>query len=94
MNVKEAISQAKQYISDVFRDENISNLGLEEVEFDDGDKTWKVTLGFSRPWNAVRNAITALTGEPAARRTYKVVSIRDSDSEVVSVKNRERELET
>jgi hypothetical protein len=93
MNVKEAIKLAKEYVADVFGDENLYNLGLEEVEFDESDQTWKVTVGFSRPWNTVRNALTALAGEPAARRTYKVVRIRDSDREVVSVKGRERELE-
>ena len=93
MDAREAISQAKNYVSDVFRDESISNLGLEEVEFDEGDQIWKVTVGFSRPWNTVRNALTAIAGEPAARRSYKVVRIRDADHAVLSITDRNRELD-
>ena len=88
MNVKEAVRAAKSYVADVFGEEGLTNLGLEEVERDEGAGAWRVTVGFSRPWNSVRNPLTAITGDAAPRRTYKVVSIRD-DGEVLSVKRRE-----
>jgi hypothetical protein len=90
MNVKEAVEQAKGHIKDLFAGEQISNLGLEEVEFDDNSKIWNVTIGFSRPWDTVANAFAAIsrqTGTP--NRSYKVVSIDDSTGSVRSVKNRE-----
>ncbi len=38
MNIKEAVNVAKVYVSDLFTDEQIIDLGLEEVEFDDSHK--------------------------------------------------------
>lgn len=88
MNVKDAVKHAKSYVADLFEDESLTSLGLEEVEHDDQAGVWRVTVGFSRPWNTTRNALTALTGDPAVRRVFRVVTIRDSDSEVLSVKRR------
>lgn len=86
MEVKEAVRAAKAYVSDLFAEESIINLGLEEVSFDDAAGTWDVTLGFSRPWNTIKNALTAISGDAATRRAYRVVEIRDSDGKVLSVK--------
>jgi len=91
MDVKEAVKRAKNYVAEIFEDEGLSNLGLEEIEHDDQSGTWNVTLGFSRPWNTTRNALTALTGDLAARRTYKVVRVRDVDGEILSVVRRENQ---
>jgi len=93
MNVKEAVAAAKAYISDLFASEGISNLGLEEVEYDNAKKVWLVTLGFSRPWEATE------AGQVAVRlwgsnkeRAFKVVCISDTTGQVISVKNREPAL--
>ena len=91
MDVKEAVKRAKDYVAEIFDEEGLSNLGLEEIEHDDHAGTWNVTLGFSRPWNTTRNALTALTGDTAARRTYKVVRVRDADGEILSVLRRENQ---
>ena len=89
MDVKEAVMKAKAFVSDVFAEEGIFNLGLEEIEKDEDEGIWLVTLGFSRPWNSVRNAVTAITGDVAAKRAYRVVSVRDFDGQVLSVKKRD-----
>lgn len=89
MDVKEAVSVAKQHLSSLFSEEQITNLGLEEVEYDDQNDVWYVTLGFSRPWETPRNILTALGQEIQPPRTYKVVRIADKDRRVLSVKNRE-----
>jgi hypothetical protein len=91
MDVKEAVNVAKNYIADLFRDEGIINLGLEEVEFDDRSSSWNVTIGFSRPWDRrITTIITAFTQqEGSPSRSYKVVRIDDNTKEVRSVKNRE-----
>ena len=89
MQVKEAVAIARDYLSDLFAAEQISNLGLEEVDFDDTTKSWLVTLGFSRPWNAQgAGALAAALGAPH-KRDYKIVRISDSDGRVTSVKSRE-----
>ena len=50
MDVKEAVQTAKNYIAELFTDETIADVGLEEVEFNDASNNWEVTIGFSRPW--------------------------------------------
>ena len=35
MDVKEAVGTAKKYVDDLFANESIANVGLEEVAFDD-----------------------------------------------------------
>ena len=89
MDVKAAVGTAKKWLGTVLNDEGIMNVGLEEVEFDENQGLWLITLGFSRPWNSVRNAFTALSGDPAAKRSYRVISVKDSNGEVVSMKRRE-----
>jgi len=89
MDVKEAVRTAKEYIADLFANEGVSNLGLEEVEFDDGKRTWQVTIGFSRPWDRPSAAFTAIMQGSSLPRSYKVVRIDDASGHVLSVKARE-----
>ncbi len=90
MDARSAIAAARDYITETFADEGIFNVGLEELEFDDVNRIWSVTIGFSRPWDQVRNALfgTMSTAPEQARRAFKVVSLRD-DGTVLSLKNRE-----
>jgi hypothetical protein len=90
MDVKTAVTSAKKWLVDVLGQEGITNVGLEEIEFDDRNGDWLITLGFSRPWNSVKNAFTAISGEPAARRSYRVLAVRDATGEVISMKRPER----
>ena len=85
MDVKEAVQAAKSYIIDLFGGEEISNVGLEEVEFDDLGGAWKVTIGFSRPWER-QGALGVNLGLKNVR-SYKVVHI-GSDGHIKSVKDR------
>jgi len=88
MDVRGAVTLAKGYVAEIFSDEGLINLGLEEIERDEIQGAWKVTVGFSRPWNTVKNAMTMISGDTAARRTYRVVLINDS-GKIVSIKRRE-----
>ena len=83
MDVKEVVHVAKNYVAELFGDERIVNVGLEEVDIDQSGH-WIVTIGFSRPWD--RNIGPILTGQ--VPRSYKVVRIRDEDRKVLSVKDR------
>ncbi|MDR3555734.1 MAG: hypothetical protein P4L55_13330 [Syntrophobacteraceae bacterium] len=92
MDVKKAVSLAKNYLEDLFADEKIYNIGLEEVSFNDQTKTWSVTVGFSRPWDEPPNSLVSIARHIAyPARSYKVVEIVDAGStgEVTAVKNRE-----
>lgn len=90
MDVKAAVALAKQHVLELFADERIVNLGLEEVEFDEPNNTWHVTLGFSRPWDEPRNTFAIMAGrESFPKRSFKIVRIHDPSQKVVSVKSRE-----
>lgn len=96
MQPKEAIQKAKDIVADMFADENPLNIGLEEIEYDDRDNVWLVTVGFDRVRSdlARLSSVTAeLTGvQPKLalfRREYKIVSIQDKDASMVSIKNHE-----
>ncbi len=88
LDVKNAVARAKSQIQDLFAEEGIRNLGLEEVVHDDDRNVWRVTIGFSRPWDEPANVLAAIAGQTNHwRRTYKVVTIGDDDARVLSVKN-------
>ena len=89
MNVNEAVGLAKKHIAELFAEEKIVNLGLEEVEFDDTAKVWLITLGFSRPWDDPKNVLAAIAQSAYARRVFKQLRVSDEDGRVLSVKRRE-----
>jgi hypothetical protein len=89
MDVKEAVAVAKRHIKDLFADEAIQNLGLEEVEFEDGSNSWSITIGFSRPWQQQGPFAAGLAAFSPKERDFKVVRISDADKKVISVRNRE-----
>lgn len=82
MDVKLAVVIAKEHIAELFAEEEILNMGLEEVELDE-EGFWRITIGFSRPWN--RNVGSVLSGENS--RSYKIVVLSDKDGHVLSVKD-------
>lgn len=85
MDVKQAVQSAKSYVSDLFSEEHVRNLALEEVEFDEPNGVWLVTIGFARPWATTSTLAQVLAPEP---RAYKVVRLLDLDGRVISVKDR------
>ena len=82
MEVKQAVATAKDYVADLFEDEQIAHVGLEEVKLLGG--VWEITIGFSRPWD---RGVLSIAPDPSLR-SYKVVRIRDTSGEVLSVVNR------
>ena len=89
MDVREAVALARKYLQEVFAEEKIVNLGLEEVEYDDAQHRWSITLGFSRPWDDnSQGRVAVMLGTPM-KREYKVVKIDDRDKKGIAIKNRE-----
>ena len=84
MDVKEAVAIAKSYLAELYSAEQITDVGLEEVEYDIDH--WNVTLGFARPWE--RNALRTLARDPNVGRSYKVLRIDDASGRVESLKDR------
>jgi hypothetical protein len=84
LDVKSAISIAKEFVAEVLAEESPSNIGLEEVEFDDRDNRWLVTIGFSRPWNS--GPLGGFSGMPS--RDYRVVTVDDALGAAIALKQR------
>ena len=78
---------AKEYVADLFAEEGISNVGLEEIELGADCGFWTVTVGFSRPWDHGGLATVTL-GQRGLRRSYKVLRIDNHSGKVESVKDR------
>ena len=87
MNVKEAVRAANKYIIELFADEEVQDLGLEEVIFDETTNAWKITIGFSRPWER-RSLAANLGGQDWKNRSFKVVEINDHTGEIVAMTHR------
>ena len=91
MGAKEAVRAAKEHIADLFQDEGVMDVGLEELDYRDGDLgVWEVTIGFRRVWkrpDPVGHPLAVLSGR-TSHRTYKIVRISD-DGEVLSLKHRQ-----
>lgn len=88
MIVKDVVKLAVSHIHDLFEHEELSNLGLEEVEYDDVKQEWVVTVGFSRPWDYPTNTLAAITpGGGKPHRSFKVVLIDENAEEIISIKN-------
>jgi len=95
MDAKEAVRLAKDYVKDIFVEEQITNVGLEEIEFNDDRDCWEITIGFSRPWDYQTRSAFESADDPfktqrrPRTRSFKVVNIDASNAKVLSVKNHE-----
>ena len=86
MEVKDAARVAIEYVTDLFKDQQISDVGLEEAEMDNNN-AWLITVGFHR--SAPQNALTSIQLTLSGRlRSFKVVKIDDATGKVLSLKNR------
>lgn len=96
MDVKDAIKAAKSYVSEIYdSSEPVSDLSLEEVDFDSSNDRWLITLEFSRPVSdgirtRARELLEAAGMDSVARRrVQKVVVVSDRERKAIAMKNRE-----
>ena len=87
MDIHGAIKAAKDQVKGIFAEENISNIGLEEIERNQEDKIWIITIGFSRPWDEPDDRSAIIIGRKKPR-TYKVITLSEDDGRMLSIKNR------
>lgn len=92
MDVKEASRLAKQHVAELLKEEGAKDIGLEEIEFDEAKKAWRVTVGFTRPWNAQNDPLTSalytLDRSRKSSREMKVVTLDDDNGRILALKNR------
>ena len=82
MEAKDAVRAAKKYVAELFADEGLADVGLEEIEGVQGG-CWTITIGFTREWD---RGISSVLGGPA--RSYKVLTVNDKDGRILSIKDR------
>lgn len=87
---KSVINIAKSSVLEYFSDEELTNVGLEEIEYSENEGVWKVTIGFSRPWNYTKSPILQIQGTSPTRE-YKLVRI-NKNGETISIINREAQV--
>ena len=89
MDARQAAQKAKEYIAEVFADEAIKDIGLEEVVFDELSNTWQITIGFVRSWNQPKTTFTEeLLGTQTRNRSYKVIHIDDESGLATALTDR------
>ncbi len=75
MNLKDAVTVAKEHICDVFAADAPQNVRLEEFLYDDHLAVWSLTIGF------------ASSGNGQEARISKIVRVSEADKSVLSVKD-------
>ena len=75
MVVRDAVQKAREHLDELFYGEEITDVGLEEVVFDEESNEWKITIGFSRPWDRGNGLAYELDNRRS--RSYKVIRIDD-----------------
>lgn len=102
MEVKEAVKLAKAYVSGIFEDEKIREIGLEETEYLADKDQWSITVGFRRPFGrnpSEKRGAPAITfsldfdellkgSKVYEERWYKVIQIDNKSGDVVSMRDR------
>lgn len=91
LTVKEAVKIAIENVTDLFEEQNISAIRLEEVDRNDKHQ-FLITVGFDRPSTTrgghALSAGLGLAGLMAKDRAFKVVCVDQIDGDVLSVKDR------
>jgi len=99
MNVKEAVQTAKEYVAELYADEKVRHIGVEEVVFDEHDDAWKVTIGFFRPWDRDRaldeklrlsDILSGAEGDASRwkKRSFKIIQVDNGTGKVRSMTHR------
>ena len=89
IDVQAAVKIALNFIGDMYADNDLSDIRLEEVEmsiFEEGAEAWCVTIGFRSPGTV--GAVADALGERHVR-DYKVVRIDSDNGEVQGMTMRE-----
>jgi len=87
VTVKQAVTRATKFVEDILAGEELMNPRLEEVDSSENGDLWYVTLSFLR-----KEAATSLPDAIRGReyqREYKVITVRASDGEALSMKMRQ-----
>lgn len=91
VEVKEAVRRALAFLHDLYSDEALPNLRLEEVELSEDGRYWLITYGFTAAEQDVEsNALWSAVGGSTThqRRDYKLIRVDAETGTPVSMKIR------
>lgn len=90
MDVKNAVHTAIDYVKDLYEENSLRDLLLEEVEFSESVDQWMVTVGFSLSEEKEESSslITPSRASRAPSRRYKVVNVDNKTGQPISMKMR------
>jgi hypothetical protein len=92
IDIKDAVKAARVFAQQLFDQESLKNLALEEVELDADAGEWLVTLGYDSP-NRKRKTTTGPSLFPTVEelniREYKIFRIAANDGHLVSMRLRD-----
>jgi hypothetical protein len=97
IDVKKAVGISLKYIQELFADEAITDVTLEEVALSEDSKRWFVTVGFTRELETPLGSKTTgpfdflpvPTSVSTAARVYKIVELDADSGEPIAVRIRE-----
>ena len=79
MKAEQVVQKARELVVTFFQDQGISQVGLEELDFDYNENLWTVTIGYERNWNDASQF-------GKSYRIYKQLTL-DSDGDLISIRN-------
>ena len=82
IEAKEAVRIALEAMGELYAEDQVPHLALEEVDLGKDGATWNVVVSFSRPF--AKSTIEAMTGEGTT--TYKMLEIDGETGVVRSMK--------
>ncbi len=94
IHVKRAAKIAAEYFADLYADQSYSSVLLEEVEYNEDDNVWFITLGYSPPRTILEDVkdplspLSRLSSFSTIDRRYKIFRIDAETSNVFSMKIR------
>lgn len=91
VTVKEAVSRARVFLIDLYENESLPNLRLEEVELSDDGSHWLVTYGFAASEQDIEHPFSKILGPSTTRtrRDYKIIKIDARTGKPLSMTIRE-----
>ncbi len=90
--IKTAVSNAIEFVRELYAEDQIKDILLEEVEFSEPADQWLITIGFTK-YKIQEYSLPAVTDlilpERETVRKYKIVHIDAQSGEPISMKIRE-----
>jgi uncharacterized OB-fold protein len=88
IEAKVAVKNAVRFLQELYGDEAVQDIRLEEVELSEDGNVWHVTLSFSPTNGGSTSSDLAAALGVLTKREYKIVTVWSSTGEVRSMKIR------